>query len=542
MEKCLICDLEFDNVRKLCKHLKDVHEEEQSNYCLKYKNINNKCKICGNDTKFINLVKGFRIYCSASCRNKDDDYQDKIKKTNVIKYGSESHFHNDEIREKIKQSNLKKYGTENAFQNSEVREIQKNTLLKRYGVDHQSKMTEVRKVLSEKAKKNYPLQLDKTIQTNIKRYGTEYAIASDEVKKKINENTLKNFFIKLIENKNILSRVEPLFSQKDYMGVDRKYLYKWKCKKCGMVFEDHLHSNIPRCRFCYPVLNGSSAMENEISDFCKTFNYNLIKNSKSIISPFELDIYIPDKKLAIEYNGLYWHSELNGNKDNNYHLNKTLLCKEKGIQLIHIFEDEWINKQDIIKSIITSKLGLIKNKIFARKCIIKEASYEDACVFLNNNHIQGEIYGSNVGLYFHDELVSILTVGIPRFNKQYKYEILRFCNKINTSVMGSFSRLLYYFINNNNPKSIITYADLRYSNGNLYDKNGFNLIHRSKPNFYYFLSQNCNIRYSRLQFQKHKLKNKLETFDPSLTEWQNMQLNGYDRIWDCGCNVYEYIL
>ena len=214
-------------------------------------------------------------------------------------------------------------------------------------------------------------------------------------------------------------------------------------------------------------------------------------------------------------------------------------CKEKGIQLIHIFEDEWINKQEIVKSIIKNKLGLTETKIYARKCLIKNINNKEATDFLNDNHVQGRINGKHVGLYFKDELVSILTIGKTRFNKKYEYEILRFCNKINTNTIGGFSKLLKYVIKNHSICSLITYADIRYSDGKLYNSSGFNQLNKSTPNYFY-LDKNYNSRLSRIQFQKHKLKNLLESFDPKLTEWQNMQLNGYDRIWDCGNLVYEY--
>jgi len=231
--------------------------------------------------------------------------------------------------------------------------------------------------------------------------------------------------------------------------------------------------------------------------------------------------------MAIEFNGLFWHSELNG-KNSNYHLNKTLECQEKGIQLIHIFEDEWIEKREIIKSIIKSKLNLITTKIPARKCIIQPVSNGEAFEFLDTNHLQGYISGTHIGLFFNDKLVSILTYGKSRFNQNYKLEILRFCNEIDTVVVGSLSKL----INHINSDSIITYIDLRYGTGNSYKKIGFRQLYVSKPNYFYM--KDYLIRESRLKYQKHKLESILEQYDPNLTEWQNMQLNKYDRIWDCG--------
>jgi len=261
-----------------------------------------------------------------------------------------------------------------------------------------------------------------------------------------------------------------------------------------------------------------------------------IEKNKNFEKKFELDIFIPSKNIGIDLNKLYWNSELNG-KDKNYHLNKTKFFEERGIQVIHIFEDEWIEKQEIVKSIILSKLGLIENKIFARKTEIKEITSKESKLFLFNNHIQGEVNSKvNLGLFYNDELVSLMTFSKPRFNKHYDWEMVRFCNKINTNVIGGAGKLLVYF-RKNYSGSIISYADRRFSQGKIYETLEFKGKKQSAPDYFYF--KNGYNRYSRVQFQKHKLKDKLEIFDPNLTEWQNMQLNGYDRIWDCGNLVFE---
>ena len=276
----------------------------------------------------------------------------------------------------------------------------------------------------------------------------------------------------------------------------------------------------------------TSSFEREISNFLKDeLNVtNVIINSTKIIKPYELDIYLPDHNIAIEFNGVYWHTEQKG-KGKNYHLNKTDLCKEKGIQLLHIFENEWLNKRDLWKSIIKNKVGRNGNKIFARRCEVREVNSKTANLFLDNNHLQGRDRSSiRLGLYYEDELVSLFTIGKSRYNKKYQYEIHRFCNKLDTSIVGGFSKLLKYFERTYKPESIITYADKRFSNGSLYN-NFFDYVHDSKPNYFYVIN---GLLHSRIAYQKHKLADKLDSFDESLSEYQNMLLNGYDRIWDCG--------
>jgi len=314
-----------------------------------------------------------------------------------------------------------------------------------------------------------------------------------------------------------------LFNIEDYNGIKHNK-YPWKCVKCNTEFEDDIDSGrIPRCPQCYPYFY--SKFEEEVLTFCKQYYPNLIENDRSILNGRELDIYIPEINIAIECNGLYWHSELNG-KDKEYHLNKTIECKEKGVNLIQIFEDEWYNKQDIVKSILLAKFGKIKNKIYARKCIVKEINKKESDDFLFENHLQGEINGKTIGLYYNDELVSVLTYGKPRFNKKYDIEILRFCNKKNTVVIGGLSKLIKKLNG-----SIISYCDLRYSNGKGYESAGFTYLKTSDPNYWYIKNKK---RYSRQKFQKNKLFDKLEYFDSTLTEKENMLINGYNILWDCG--------
>lgn len=269
--------------------------------------------------------------------------------------------------------------------------------------------------------------------------------------------------------------------------------------------------------------------EREISMFIKSLNVEYKTNDRTIISPLELDIVMEDYKLAIEFNGLYYHSGLH--KD--YHINKTQLCKEKDYKLIHIFEDEWEFKSDLVKSIIKSKLNIYDKKYFARKLIFCEIDKLEAKEFLENNHIQGSINGTHYGLKSKsNELISMITVGKSRFSKN-ELELYRYCSLMNVQVIGGFSKLISNYKKISNQKSILTFADLRYSTGDVYIKNNGILLRQTEPN-YWWVKNNLN-RISRHQTQKHKLIKLLgEKFDVSLSESENMKKSGYEKIYDCG--------
>lgn len=272
--------------------------------------------------------------------------------------------------------------------------------------------------------------------------------------------------------------------------------------------------------------------------------FNCSINNKRLLNGVEIDILINDTNIGIEYNGLFYHSESMG-KNKNYHLDKTKLAENKGIKLIHIFEDEWLTKKDIVKNRLKTILGVDKNKIFARKCIIKEINVEDKDIFLNEVHIQGSDKSSvRLGAYYCDELVGVMTfsklrkvLGSKNENDS-EYELLRFANK---SVIGLVGKFLKYFIKNYGPTKIISYADRRWSpiaKYCVYNKVGFNFVGETKPNYWYM--KNYRTREYRYNYRKDILVSK--GYDSNKTEFKIMNELGYDKIWDCGSFKFEMVL
>jgi G:T-mismatch repair DNA endonuclease (very short patch repair protein) len=292
--------------------------------------------------------------------------------------------------------------------------------------------------------------------------------------------------------------------------------------------QDHInqHHGCPKCS------HQVSKPELEICSFLDEYNIDYEQSNRSILNGKELDIVIPSKRIAIEFNGLYWHSETF--KGTKYHQTKYELSKEKGYQLISIFEPEWVLQKEIVKSIILAKLNIYETKIGARKCELKEIVAPIARQFFDANHIQGFSGGTHIGLFYKDQLVSCIS-----FRKNKKdYELTRFVNKKNTLVHGAFSKLLKYFINNNSFESIFTFADLRYFEGKVYEKNGFRFVHEVVPSYYYFKGLEL---FHKRNFQHKILKEKFKNYDSKLTEYQNCLNNEYDRVWDCGKLKFELI-
>jgi len=291
------------------------------------------------------------------------------------------------------------------------------------------------------------------------------------------------------------------------------------------------------CPKCNPQ---HSASQVEIMGFLKSIcTDDLVMSCRDIPGVTEIDVYCPKRKIGIEFNGLYWHSE--EFKEKSYHIDKTKAAQLQGIRLIHVFEDEWNLKKDICKSMLANALGSSQERIYARKCRIEEANPTITRRFLEENHIQGYCPSKfRYGLFMEDKLVSVMTFGSNRLclgskAKKGEYELLRFCSLKGTSVPGSASRLFRHFISIQKPTRIVSYCDMRWGTGKVYEILGFEKTKDTSPNYFYIRG---SLRYGRFAFRKDRLVSK--GHDKSKTERQIMSELGYMRIYDCGCHKFEW--
>jgi hypothetical protein len=549
--ECKICNIfKTNSFRGLSLHISNKHNISIKKYYDDFmkKTDESKCKQCGNETQFLGLSKGYRIYCSSKCSRNSELTIQKTKKTKIKRYGDENYVNAEKssktwknkskkniqiIIEKRKKTNAEKYGDEN-FTN---REKSQKTCLEKYGDENFTNRDKFVNTCLEKYGLKNVFQ-EENIKQKIKdyfqnKYNVNHPMKVEEIKNKTINKT-KNFYMN--KNKQLF---EKYFDILEYKNEDNIHV---KCKKCSKDYWIQkqyliwrLNKNINPCHECYDISN-ISINEKELLNFIiENYKNQILVNDRSIISPQEIDIYLPDLKLAFEFNGLHWHNELY--IDKKYHLNKTIECEKQGIHLVHIYEDDWIYKQDIVKSRILNLLGKSK-KIFARKTEIKEVSYKDSKEFLEKNHIQGDCMSKfRFGLYTEEELVSLMTFGKLRKNlgqlaNEDSYELLRFCNKLNTTIVGGANKLFKYFIKNQNPKEVISYADRSWTmnNGNtLYDKLGFKLLSISIPNYYYVHGK---IRKNRFGYRKDVLIS--EGFDKNKSEHQIMLERGIYRIYNSG--------
>ena len=433
------------------------------------------------------------------------------------------------VKEFNKKTNLKKYGVDHNFKAKLIIEKSKQTKLKRYGDANYNNRDKAEKTCIEKYNTINPFQSTE-VKTKIKntmneKYGKDSYLSTKEysvqMKKKWLEKRIK--------------QLDSLIGKKNYRIIDEETI-EYICPFCNKKSNLNIgflklrinRYDIDICTHCNPVYKRESGEQIKLQNWVNTLRVQ-IETNYVLKDKKEIDIFIPKNKFGIEFNGLFWHSEIHKNR--NYHLEKTKQANLEGIQLIHIWEDDWKYKKDIVKSIIKNKLGL-SNKIYARKTTIKEVNNKDAKDFLNLNHLQGYIPSSiKIGLYYENEMMSLMTFG----KRNGQHELLRFATKINYSVIGGASKLFKYFLNTYDVKHLISYASLDISEGSLYEQLKFKLVGETAPGYWWSRGDK---KYNRVIFQKHKLV--ATGKDPLLTENEIMHKDGFFKIYNTGNLKYEY--
>lgn len=439
---------------------------------------------------------------------------EKFKNTCIERYGVDNPSKSKMIQNKARNTLIEHYGVDTPIKNPEIEEKRRNIWLEKYGVEHPCKTEEVR---------------ERQKQTWMDHYNVNHMSKADAIRKVISEKHRINLWesrLKIAEDRNF----EILSTKENYINGEN---WTYKCKGCGEIIVTSKGPSDVRCYKCNPKHEFVSNKERLVAEWIQSiYSGTVITSDRTMITPYELDIWIPERKLAIEFDGAYWHSEKFKNKD--YHQHKSLLCMKKGIRLIHIPELIWEYKQDIIKSIIENALGIFHQRIFARNCIVDTISSNEYKNFLEENHIQGAINSKHkYGLFHNNELVAVIGYGASRFVKG-ENELHRFCIKKGFNIPGAFSKLLKHSEFHGS-----SYIDLNYFNGSGYLKNNFKFVKTTEPN-YIWINPETGQTYSRYQTQKHKLSKLLKYFDSELSETQNMELHGFTKIYDAGNMKVEY--
>ena len=478
---------------ELLNHYPDFTMAERVNTLLHGEKL---CPTCG----FI-IRNHDRVYCSQECDAKSSERKertktnfDPIKRKNLMikKYGVASNFHRKEVQDSIKSNLLEKHGVTNVSQLEEVKK--KKSLHPHFTTIDGWKLERNKKCLDER--------------------GIDYSNASDKniesLPLKMNDKSDRFIIAWLDGFSHVKSIHDPILAEASL---------------------HHRYTLLHNFGLSHLISDGVSQTHRHVLNILDENNITYKVNDREIIKPKEIDVVIPEFNIGIEINGSYWHRE--GKVDKNYHQDKVMLCHEKGIKLLSYFE--WTDLNQFMNVVLN--LCNKSKPIHARHCTIKELDAKEARSFLDNNHIQG-FRASTLyyGLYHNNQLIQLLSLGKAMFSN-HDWEIHRFCTQSGYRVNGGLSKLWNRFIKDFDPKSCISYSSLQLGITKLYENIGFTETGVTQPSYYWV---NRERMLSRYQAQKHRLKDILEEFDPNLSEGDNMVMNGFMRIHDCGNQRFEY--
>lgn len=433
-------------------------------------------------------------------KNSEQRYE-LIKQKTIDKYGVASTLQLDAVKEKSRETCLKKYGAENPMKTEEIQAKVKKTVREKYHVENYAQTEEYRK---------------KNIRTSLERYGAPSHMQKEMKHLNVwNEKDKMQDFLSSLSEKPSASELKGFFNLADRTVIYEK-IHEWQ-------LENMVSLNPPR-----------SYYEDEIVSLLKGIGVkNIIKNDREVLDGKEIDIYVPDSKIGIEFNGDYWHSDIfygdHGGRSTAAQ-EKSLNAEKKGVFLFTIFEREW--NDPVVKKSIEDRLRSIfilnKNKIPARKCVFSEVSSLERSEFLNENHIQGNS-GAKIGygLRYNGELVACMTFSRPKSGK-YTWELTRYCTKHGITVQGGASKLFKEFIKRNlsTGDTVSSYNDITKTKGNLYKILGFDLISVNSPNYVWI---NFTTKDIRTRYQEQEAG-----------EVERMHSLGYHRVCDCGTKTWVY--
>lgn len=522
------------------------------------------CPICANPVNLHNETLFAKTCGNRVCQNElrrksstelwenmDDQKREGIlenrKKTNLSRYGTDNPLSSPIVKEKIKQTCIERYGSER-YQSSGLHseymkemwetmdEKKRDSILtnrkiasnEKYGTDVPSQSEVVKEKIKKSVKLAHEQNGDKILEarkkTNNIRYGVDDASMTDEFKERIKNTNMERYGASHKNqqhvNIDILDNPELLTSLFKDLGI---YKLSEMCRCHYTTVYNYMD------KYDIPVSGGKSVEEGEVADYIENvLGFDIERNYGEFFTDRRnVDIYIPSKKIAIEYDGIYYHSSKF--KENSFHIDKTNECDNHGVRLIHIFSDEWVNTPEIVKKKLKNILGKDDSrKVFARKTEIHPIDNAHCKKFLEDSHIQGHNGATHSYALKHEgEVVAIMMF---KLGWSGEFELTRYAT--NCRVIGGFSKLLKHFLQTHKDVAIIeSFADRRWSNGDVYAVNGFTHVKTGTPDYYFIIGGK---RVKRSSVRRDRMHRLIDNYDPSISMTKNMESNGIHRIYDCG--------
>lgn len=460
-----------------------------------------QCDICNEikSIQYYNYCKNIAKYGIYTCNQQCA--QIKNKRTNLERYGTESPLSNINIINKRKNTLINKFGVDNVMKVKEIKAKANQTLYNKFGVTVPMKNENIKKKQQDTMESTYGSKFSMQVDDILQKSLTKHKDKSDEVKQEIKDKRettmLNNYGVTNIahseEHKNKIYEQTKI----KYHDVNILYIkddiYTIECD-CGHTVEINYHNFLYRyankstiCTTCNPINSKKSGAEFAFRQFISSVYGGEIQINKRILNNKELDVYLPELKLAFEFNGLYWHSEEYLPTD--YHKNKSDECKRLGIELIHIYDDDWVSKTDIVKTIVKKKIGIVDS--FNNKHSISLVDKAVATVFLEENNILGYVDNDiNIGIYVNGDdgddgvLISILSLK----SNENGFDIVGVCDNKYMMPVDGFHYMFNFLIRNfkMNYVTFLVDRDFGYIDGLI--ECGFELIETTPPSSKYIVN------------------------------------------------------
>ena len=540
--RCDYCGSDFERVKKSAERLNKIISKDScgSKSCTIKKKEDVNLKIYGSKNLFTS-----------------EDFIKKAKNTNIKKYGSKQYLSSADFKKKRMEKLVERYGSDSPLKCKEIKEKQKMTCLERYGEENFAKtdmfLDQRKKTNIERYGCEFAICSDKVKARSLKKYGTEYPIQSPRVKNKVKQAYLKKYGVDHPSKSETIKKktAETNLNRYGFKHASSSSEIKDKIKKtnllrygCECTFKSPyvqkkiVETNIER--YGQPKWKFGKTQES-IRSWLNSHGFNFISDFE-ILEGKELDCYDFERKFALEYCGLYWHNENSPQpRTRPYHHDKWKRCRDKGIQLITMFDDEWKTRNEVCKSLILSKLGVFERRIQARKCEVNKIEKHQMKEFCDQYHLQGGNGLSEVcfGLFHEDELVGVVDMGRHHRKKDSNAAVLtRLCFKTNLQIIGGAGKLFKACLNwfrNSEIKKIISWSDNRYSDGTVYKQLGFVMSEELRPDYQY-----VNMKNPKKRISKQSQSKKQSGCPSEMTELEWANSRGLSRIWDCGKTRWEF--
>lgn len=501
--------------------------------------------LCAGPTRDLAEASLCEKYGVESNISQSHQIQEKIKERAKREYSVDHPNQRPEVIQAHKDGMVAKFGYESPQQVPEIRQKTKETVRQIYGVDNVMQSEEAKAEMVRRSRESsgvdWPAQRPELIAQRTRKLRMNFA-------ESIQDEDARSRYLRFKENPK--AYLESLPEKPTLASLYKSLGYSDSTTVWSMIADNDIQDLIDQ-RY--------SVMESEVHDFIKSLipSVNIQMRNRRVIAPMELDLYLPDYNIAIECNPTYTHnSTIPPYSENNvvmapqYHKQKSDLCRKQGIFLFHIFGYEWANKRSVMKSMLANLLGVTARKIYARNTYVDVVSYKEATAFLNANHRQGYMTSKiRLGLRVKDtdELVSLMTFNKPRkgigkkSNDVLEWELGRFCNVLNTNVVGGASKLFKYFTKHYEYSKIVSFSDIAHTKGNLYDILGFTAVSESSPG-YVWVNLFTDMYLTRTACQKNNLR---KLFNDSTIDIENkteamiMAEHGFVQVFDCGVIRWE---